>query len=596
MRLRKGLHLALGAVVCAASLFALGAEKAAVNGPVPAAQQVTFGVYLPLSNEAGLDALLTQLNDPSSANYHKWLTPTQFHQQFGASAATIAAVQHELEAFGLTATQVSAQEIQVTGTAQAVNSMLATELHSGIYKSGQKTIVAVGGISMPSAMTSSKAVVVGLEGTIHMARHSTKVAGAVPNNRYSNVGDYWYDDLKQAYSYPSYQVYNGKGVTMGILMSGDFNASDMTLYFSHENLPVPKMETVNIDGGAPYDPNNSFETHLDLQQTGGMAPLANHILYNIPDLSDQHIMDGLSAILESNRADVVSMSFGGPEIGYFPAYNGGVNGIAILGVYDDIFKQGTAQGITFAASSGDLGAYDVPAPACFDTNATSSCGGYEVSVETPASSPHVVGVGGTNLVTTTSTNSLDSKYVSEAAFADPLAEDIFYGTPATGGFWGSGGGVSIYYQRPLYQFLVNTGSFMRTVPDISLHMGGCPIGAVTPCGPDRSADVVAIGGEFFGVIGTSASVQDFAGLLALRIQQTHGRLGNENQEIYTLAALQSFGFLKGIFHTNIQGYNGLYTTHPGYNYVLGNGTVDGVNFMLAPNTPTAGTPQTPSNP
>ena len=266
-------------------------------------------------------------------------------------------------------------------------------------------------------------------------------------------------------------------------------------------------------------------------------------------------------------------------------------------MYDDLFKQGNAQGITFVSSTGDLGALSVPNIACFDPKATSKCGGFEVSVEIPASSPHVTGVGGTNLLTSLGPNVLDSKYVSEHAYGDPLAQDIFYGTPATGGFWGSGGGISIYFKKPGYQHLVDTGSKkMRTVPDVSLHMGGCPVGSVQPCPEDRSYDLVAMDGAYYGVIGTSASSPDFAGLLALKIQMIGGRLGNENQVMYVMAHLQSLGVLRGIFHDNIPGFNGLYTTHKGYNLVLGNGTVNGVNYLLTPFMPVARTPQTPTNP
>lgn len=601
MRLRKGICATFAACVFAAVLAAdpaFAAEKAAVNGRVAATQQVEFDVYLPLEHRAELDALLTRLNDSNSASYHKWLTPEQFHQQFGASAGKAAAIRHEIEAYGLTANQVTPQKFHVTGSAYAVEQMFATQLHRGVYKNGRSTVVAVGGMSLPSAMASNAAVVTGLSGFIRMHRHAHKLAGSVnPQNRYSDIGPYWFDDLKQAYSYPSYQALNGKGVTIGVLMANDFNPADMTKYFAHEKLAVPHMTTVNVDGGSPFDQELSFETHLDLQQAGGMAPQADLILYNLPDLSDQHIIDGLVQLIEANQADVVNMSFGGPEIGYTPEYNNGQDFTGILGLYDDIFKQGNAQGITFVASSGDLGALSVPAIACFSPRATSSCGTFQVSAEIPASSPHVTGVGGTNLVTTLGPSALDSKYVSENAFGDPLAEDIFYGTPATGGFWGSGGGISIYYKRPGYQRLVNTGSRkMRTVPDVSLHMGGCPIGSVQPCGPDRSFVIVAIDDLFFGVIGTSASSPDFAGLLALKIQQTGGRLGNENQAMYVLALLQSLGVVNGIFHDNIPGYDGLYTTHKGYNLVLGNGTVDGVNYLLAPDMPVAGTPQTPTNP
>jgi kumamolisin len=119
-----------------------------------------------------------------------------------------------------------------------------------------------------------------------------------------------------------------------------------------------------------------------------------------------------------------------------------------------------------------------------------NCGTVLPSAEFPASSPHVTGVGGTNLVTTYTglTSDLNSQYVRESAFADPLAEDIFYGTSATGSYWGSGGGNSILFKKPLFQALTNTGSAkFRTVPDLALHMGGCPGGAIS-CGADDSFD------------------------------------------------------------------------------------------------------------
>lgn len=603
MSLRRKICTILAACSIAAAFVtapAFAAEKAAINGRVAAAQQVEFDVYLPLEHRAELDALLTSLNDPKSAKYHKWLTPAQFHQQFGVSATRLAAIRNELQAHGLTATQVTSQKFHVSGSAHAIEQMFATQLHRGVYKNGHSAIVAVGGISLPSALASNNAVVTGLSGYIRMRPHSRRLAGPLdlnPENRYSNIGPYWFDDLKQAYRYPAYQALNGKGVTIGILMANDFDRTDMARYFGHEKLDVPSMSTVNVDGGAPFDPDLSFETHLDLQQAGGMAPQASLVLYNLPDLTDQHIMDGLVTILEANQADVVNMSFGGPELGYTPAYNNGQDLTGLLGLYDDLFKQGNAQGITFVSSSGDLGALDVPNIACFDPSATSSCGGFEVSTEIPASSPHVTGVGGTNLVTTISPSTLDSNYIRENAYSDPLAQDIFYGTPATGGVWGSGGGISMYFRKPAYQYLVDTGSGrMRTVPDVSLHMGGCPIGSVQPCGPERSFDIVAVNGKYYGVIGTSASSPDFAGLLALKIQQTGSRLGNENYATYVIALLQSFGVLQGVFNDNIPGDNGVYTTHPGYNLVLGNGTVNGVNYLLVPSMPVAGTPQTSTNP
>lgn len=583
-------------LLCLATLSTefITAEKAVLKDRVAATDQVSFDIYLPLQNRAQLEQTLQGLHDTNSATYHKWLTPAQFNALYGAPASEIAAIQKQLAAYDLQSTLLTAERLHVTGSAASVELALGTVLKHGVYSNGRTTIVASQPIVKSGALAQTDAIITGLTGMIRMRTHSRMVQN--PQNRYSTTGSYWFDDLKQAYSYPSFKAYTGKGVTIGILMSGDFNQPDMAAYFAHEKLAVPDYKTKNIDGGAPYDPNNSLETHLDLQQSGGMAPDAKIVLYNLPDLSDDSIIDGLAQIISDNKADVVSMSFGEAEVFYTAADNDGTDFTYLVQAEDDLMAEGNALGITFIASSGDSGGLPVVPVVCF--NYGPNCGSFEPGANFPASSPHVTGVGGTNLVTTYSPNNLNSTYVREEAFGDPLAEDIFYGTSATGGYWGSGGGDSILFKKPLFQGLTDTGNAKyRTVPDLSLHMGGCPVGTLSACDPDDSSVIVALGGFYYAVIGTSASAPDFAGLTALNIQRQGTRLGNENYYIYTLATLQNIGFPINVFKTGIPGFNGAFHTTPkGYNRVLGNGTLNGVNFMLAPFIPVAGTPQTPSNP
>jgi kumamolisin len=587
---------AIGATIAVSPSPLLAAERAVLQSRVTSADQIGFDVYLPLQHRDQLASDLHDLHDSNSSSYQKWLTPAQFNARYGATSDQIKNIQDQLATYGLKTSLSTAHRIHVTGAATDVEKAFQTVLRHGTYANGKTTVAATQAITRPNALMQVNAVVAGLGGTIRMRSHAHPASN--PQNRYSSAGPYWFDDLKQAYSFPSYQAYTGKGVTIGILMSGNYNPADMDKYFTHEKIATPQYSTVDIDGGSPFDVNGSFETHLDLQQSGGMAPKANIILYNLPDLSDSHVLDGLSRIITDNQADVVSMSFGGPELFYTAADNDGQDFTYLLQQEDDLMAQGNAQGITFIASSGDSGALAAIPVNCF--NNVPKCGTFQASAEFPASSPHVTGVGGTNLVTTYTgvSGDLNSKYVREQAFADPLAVDIFYGTSATAGYWGSGGGNSVVFPKPLFQALTDTGSRgFRTVPDVSLHMGGCPSGTIAACNPDDSADLEVIGGKLVGVIGTSASAPDFAGLTALTIQRYGHRLGNENYYIYPLALAQSFGFGLEVFKTGIPGYNGLYYTTPrGYNRVLGNGTINGTEFMLAPFVPVAGTPQTPSNP
>lgn len=572
-------------------------EKAQIGARAAAQTQLAFDIYLPLEHKAELLQLEEALQTPGTPQYHQWLKPAEFAARFAPSQATVNKITRELNASGLQVTAVNSHSLHVTGSVSAVERAFATELATARFSNGRSTLAATRPMVMTPGLAASGAVIAAFNGVTRMKKPSM-IRADQPDNRSSPTGGYWFDDLKQAYSFPSFKVVNGAGVTIGILMEDGQSLADTQAYFAHEGLPAPKITEIDLYGAPKYDPANPFnsaEVQLDIQQSGGMAPGASIIDYNIPDLNDDTILAGLTTIIEDNVADVVNMSFSGGEVFYTPAFNGGQDFSGILVVYDDLFAQGNVQGITFTSSSGDFGSNPVPALACLEGGGP-GCGGFVQTAGSPASSPHVVGVGGTNLVTSFVSGSVKSTYKSENAFPDPVVGDPDFGTNATGAIWASGGGTSIVYKKPVYQKLVKTGAKMRTVPDVSLHMGGCPSVAVQPCGPNRSFDWVGIDNGFFGFIGTSASSPDMAGLLALKIQFLGSRLGNENFDIYAMSAVQAAGG-PTVFNQGIPGNNGAFTTNKkGYNQVLGNGTVLGTAFLGSPNMKAAGDPGTPTNP
>lgn len=592
--------VALFAVSLGVAAKGHAAERAALTARAAATQTVEFDVFLLVEHRDDLEKLLVSLHNSKSAQFHKWLKPAEFNARFGVSPDKLSAIQSELTSQGMTVSQAGPRQLHVRGSAKRVEGMFQSELMNGSFANGQKTVAFSKTFVLPSSISAADGVVTGLSGRIRMQTHSAVTAVdpkmANPDNRYGTTGPYWFTDLKQAYSFPSYLAYDGTGATLGVLISGDYRAADMTSYFGHEKLAAPSVIEFKINGGSSYASGGSFEAALDLQQSGGMAPNAQLVLVNIPSLSDSNILSGLVTVVENDLVDVLNMSFGGAERYYSAELNDGQDFSGILRAYDDLFAQGNAQGITFVASSGDEGALALAPIACLGPTAKPGCGTMQVSAEFPASSPHVTAVGGTNLLTGYSPSApLNSPYRSENAEDDPLIMGLH--SPASGAVWGSGGGESYFFTKPEYQTLVNTGTKFRAVPDVSLHMGGCPAGTVSPCPPTRSADVLAFNGHYYGVIGTSASAPDFMGLLGLKIQRDQSRQGNVNYELYLDSAEQSLGILQGVFRKNIEGYNGYYSTKPGYDKVTGLGSIRGLNFLQAPaGTGVAGTPQTPTNP
>jgi subtilase family serine protease len=548
---------------------------------------VKVSIHLPLRDSAGLDALVARQGDQSSPDYHRFLTPEQFRAAYGPTAADLAAASDAMRALGFQ-TRIGSQTVVAAADQATVERTFNVKLRAvqanerGAQSAARSTLAADRAATVPAPLARLGATVSFAARVKHVNSRRVSKLPFSPDNRYSSTGPYWFTDLKQAYGYPAYQTANGAGRTIAIVISSDVLDSDQALYFGHEHLAPPVVERRPVDGGPPsFDPNSgdAGEAALDVQQAFGSAPGAHIMLYDTPDLSDQSVIDAYAAIVDDNRADIVNSSFGLCELYYTAAYNGGTDFTSILQLQHDIFRQGNAQGITFVEASGDNGAYD-----CFDPTFSYLVKG----VENPADDTATTAVGGTNLVTKSIPGSRDSAYVRESAFADPY--DPSSGAPP-GAIFGSGGGISVLFPKPWYQELVNTHARTRTVPDVAMHMGGCPVGAATPCNPDDSAVLTVVGGGLYEVVGTSASSPEFAGLLAVTEQTLGTRLGNADGYIYALSLVGS----EAVYRQDIPGNNGYPTSH-GYNYVLGNGTPHAAVFAARPLAPRAGVPWTPSNP
>jgi len=598
-------------------------------GAAAASQPVEFDVVLPLSNGAGLDQLLAQLNDPTSPQYHRWLTPASFAAQFGPSAPLLNRAAAQLRALGFTVTP-QARSLHVSGNAAQVNAGFSVSLQVAIDPVGRPRLVAGAPIALPPGLAGTGILVPAfhpgrsdanplvLRAAFGYARRSTSGYGS----QAAGSSTYLFNDLKQAYGYPSYQAtagaasgaahLDGTGSTVAVIMSSDVQDSDVALLFDSDNFKATSGQAADpaifarrpVNGGpvATTDATSAEEATLDVEQVLGGAPGAHVILYDTPDLSDQSLVSALIAVDNDNKADIVSMSYGQCELYYTAAYNSGVDQTIMLQLYSELYKQGNAQGMTFVAGSGDSGG-----KGCMSADYFSGTGGsFVAGVSVPAADPNVTAVGGTNLVTARSQGGSDSSYVGENAYADlePALDPYGTGVAISGGAFGAGGGASTLFAKPAYQNLVSTGSTnFRTVPDIGMEVGGCPDDGSGSCDStgllpgdtgQRSSLAIVFGGAPDTVIGTSAAAPELASAIALLVQ-TQGRQGNINPYLYALAYRQAAGG-GSYFHQNIPGNNGLTANSGLYNYTTGNGTPNVAALLGLAGGPLAGAPGTASNP
>src|SRR5580658_7359810 len=83
------------------------------------------------SQEAALEELLDQQQDHSSPNYHQWLTPQQFGQQFGPSDQDIQTITTWLQSHGFQVAPISNGRtiVEFSGTAGQVQEAFHTAIH-----------------------------------------------------------------------------------------------------------------------------------------------------------------------------------------------------------------------------------------------------------------------------------------------------------------------------------------------------------------------------------------------------------------------------------------------------------------------------------
>src|SRR5579884_1362634 len=154
-------------------------------GAVAPGQTVQFDVRLPLENSDQLDQLIAAQHTTGSPNYRQWLTPSEFRQQFGPSAAHLAQAAAALKAYGLTVTQTTAHGLKAEGPANLVQAAFGMSLSKAVTASGATKVISTNPPTMPAALAKLGAHILTFAPQFQLRFHSVKGAEISPDNEYS---------------------------------------------------------------------------------------------------------------------------------------------------------------------------------------------------------------------------------------------------------------------------------------------------------------------------------------------------------------------------------------------------------------------------
>jgi kumamolisin len=286
--------------------------------------------------------------------------------------------------------------------------------------------------------------------------------------------------------------------------------------------------------------DSTGEVMLDMCVVGSVAPDANIFMY-FTEFTSQGWVDALNqAITDDNEISVISISYGNPEDDPEGAWTSmGVQNVNLAA------QAAMAKGITICCASGDDGSSD---------GATNLTGAH---VDFPASSPFVLGVGGTNLV---ASNSAPPTIQSETVWNEILQNE-----------GATGGGVSAVFTKPAYQDSVNVPPSAN--PPHSIGRGVPDVAAVAD--PVTGVVVMHIDGKHLEQIGgTSASTPLWASLIARLNQGLNARCGFLNSLLYGK-------FSSGVLRDIKVGNNGAYSAGPGWDACTGLGSPNGDQLFHA---------------
>jgi subtilase family serine protease len=530
----------------------------------------------PADAEAALERLIAAQGDPGSPQFHQWLTPAQYAENFGPAEQDVEIAVTWLQNHGFTvnAVQNGRMIIDFSGNEAAIRSTFGTEIHR-LEVRGVGHFANVSDPRVPQALGQLVAGIVSL----HDFRPHTSFKPK-PAYTYSSGGSTYEAvvpaDLATIYNLkPLFSAgISGQGQTIVVIEDTNvYKTADWTTFRSTLGLSsytggsFTQVHPTGA-GGTCSNPGivsgNESEATLDAEWASAAAPSAAIELASCADTSTFGGLIALENLIDgSSPPKIVSISYGECEA---------ENGATANAGYNTAYKQAVSEGVSVFVSAGDEGAASCDAD---ETKAT-----HGISVSGFASTPYNVAVGGTDFGDTyagtnatywSSTNSSAygsaKSYIPEIPWNDSCASVLIatasgssttygstgfcnsskgkadYLTTASGSGGPSGcatgtastsgvvSGTCKGYAKPSWQSVVgNPADGVRDIPDVSLFAAnGVWAHYYVYCDSDTSDQGAACTGApstWSGAGGTSFASPIMAGIQALVNASEYGSAGS----------------------------------------------------------------------
>jgi subtilase family serine protease len=597
-------------------LLEAATDQGRMDGGIPLTISMAFKKTA--AQEAALEKLLAEQQDPSSPNYHKWLTPQQFADRFGMSTGDIATVTNWLQSQGFKVERVANSRTQMwfSGPVSKIETTFRTEMHNYELK-GEPHFANATELSVPAALGD---VVLGFHNTDNFRPRARakirQISGdeLTPHFTSSLTGNHFLipGDFATIYDLPA--AVDGTGQTIAVMgqtalfstgtggISPPAAPTDIVAFRAAAGLPAIttanfKQTLVPTSGTAVVSTSDIGEASLDVEWSEGVAKGATQNYVFVGNNGNFSVFDSLQYTIDNNLAPVISISYGNCEHAL------GASGIATIQGWA---QQANTQGQTITAASGDFGAAD-----CDTSSSLPATGG--LGVDIPAALPYVTGIGGTEFSGDPagtvekladcggSVGAAATTYWGESCSLTSPASALMYipettwnDTTAANSLSATGGGASVVFGKPSWQIgtgVPNDGA--RDVPDVSLaaspnHDGyllcsqnSCVNGFRLSSSDPTNPNGLNVAG------GTSFGAPAFAGIVAILNQKIGSKQGNINPTLYAVAASTPTAFHDITSGNNIVPCRAGTTNCPttgtaqygfsagtGYDLVTGLGTID----------------------